>query len=42
MVLRSDLKGFGLREVNVLINCDLMIKDGSNREGKERIVGGMF
>ena len=30
------LKGVGLREVNVLINYDLMSKDGSDREAKER------
>ena len=31
-----------LRGVNVLIRYDLMNKDGSEREGKERIVGYMF
>ena len=42
MVLRSNLKGVGLREVNVLINYDLMSKDGSDREGEARIVCDMF
>ena len=42
VVLRSNLKGVGLRKVNVLINYDLMRKDGSDTEGKERIVGDMF
>ena len=42
MMLRSNLKGVALREDNVLINYDLMSKDGSDREGKARIVGDMF
>ena len=35
-------KGVDLRGVNVLIRYDLMNKDGSKREGKERIVGYIF
>ena len=31
-----------MSEVNVLINYDLMRKDGSDTERKERIVGDMF
>ena len=42
MVLCSNLKGVGLRGGNVLINYDLVNKDGSDREGNERIVGDMF
>ena len=42
MVLRTNAEGVGLREVNVLINYDLMSRDVSDREGEERIVADMF
>ena len=40
-VIFKSLKGGGLRKVNVLINYDLMSKDGSDREGKERMCSNL-
>lgn len=41
-VIFKSFRGVGPREVYVLINCNLMIKDGSDREEKERLVGDVF
>ena len=41
-VIMYKFNGVDLRGVNVLIRYDLMNKDGSEREGKGRIVGYMF